>query len=149
MIPGVTPEREGAPAGAPPTSVLRRRLRTLLHPNAPAEGVTPHGHSGGGSGRTPRHIRGDRAIRDRWLGKRLVTRCIEIDAEAGLTMAQVQQLVDSLLPDVPVEQRAPAKSATDGARPELIVVDRDAFALELAGAASGFPLAGGDSLPAT
>jgi hypothetical protein len=67
-----------------------------------------------------------------WLGERLVTRCIEIDAEAGLTMAQVQQLVDSLLPDVPVEQRAPAKSATDGARPELMVVDRDAFALELA-----------------
>jgi hypothetical protein len=62
---------------------------------------------------------------DRWLGERLVTRCIRVDQQ-GLTMAQVQQIVDSLLPDVPVE-----RVQADGKR-ELQVVDRDAFALELA-----------------
>jgi hypothetical protein len=67
-----------------------------------------------------------------WLGERLVTRCIEIDAEAGPTMTQVQQLVDSLLPDVPLQQHAVAKPAPDVAQPQLMVVDRDAFALELA-----------------
>ncbi|MEO8136592.1 MAG: DUF4062 domain-containing protein, partial [Betaproteobacteria bacterium] len=36
---------------------------------------------------------------ERWLGERLVTRCIRVDQQ-GLTMAQVQQIVDSLLPDV-------------------------------------------------
>ena len=67
-----------------------------------------------------------------WLGERLVTRCIEIDAEAGPTMTQVQQLVDSLLPDVPVQERSLVKSAPDAPQPQLMVVDRDAFALELA-----------------
>ena len=83
-----------------------------------------------------------------WLGERFVTRCIRIEPETGLTMVQVQQLVDSLLPDVPVEQHVPAPARVDpavqgdtGARPagpaeesrfELMVVDRDAFALELA-----------------
>ncbi len=65
---------------------------------------------------------------ERWLGERLVTRCIRVDQQ-GLTMAQVQQIVDSLLPDVPVE-----RVQTTGAGPtrELQVVDRDSFALELA-----------------
>ena len=65
---------------------------------------------------------------ERWLGKRLVTRCIRVDQQ-GLTMAQVQQIVDSLLPDVPIE-RLQAGVANPGR--ELQVVDRDAFALELA-----------------
>lgn len=65
---------------------------------------------------------------ERWLGERLVTRCIGVDAQ-GLTMTQVQQIVDSLLPDVPVERW---QSIGPTARAELQVVDRDAFALELA-----------------
>jgi Domain of unknown function (DUF4062) len=65
---------------------------------------------------------------ERWLGERLVARCIQVDQQ-GLTMAQVQQIVDSMLPDVPIERMKGA-----GATPqrELQVVDRDAFALELA-----------------
>jgi hypothetical protein len=71
-----------------------------------------------------------------WLGERLISRCIRIEPETGLTMVQVQQLVDSLLPDVPVERRRlryespehPAGTVDT----ELMVVDRDAFALELA-----------------
>ena len=71
-----------------------------------------------------------------WLGERLVTRCVEIDAEAGPTMAQVQQLVDSLLPDVPVQRRSAQgpviAPVPDASAPKLMVVERDAFALELA-----------------
>jgi len=44
-------------------------------------------------------------------------------------MAQVQQIVDSLIPDVPVERQNGAGATI--AR-KLNVVDRDAFALELA-----------------
>ena len=44
-------------------------------------------------------------------------------------MAQVQQIVDSLVPDVPVERK---KTIAGGASYEVQVVDRDAFALELA-----------------
>jgi len=46
----------------------------------------------------------------------------------GLSMNQVQQIVDSLLPDVPVQRRKKAPATGF----ELLVVDRDAFALELA-----------------
>lgn len=64
----------------------------------------------------------------RLLGERLIARCISVDAQ-GLTMAQVQQIVESPLPDVPID-----RSLTDGpeAAHELQVVDRDSFALELA-----------------
>jgi hypothetical protein len=61
-----------------------------------------------------------------WLGERLVSRCITVD-ETGPTMAQVQQIVESLLPDVPIQRHVP-----DPGVPVLQVVDRDAFALELA-----------------
>ena len=64
---------------------------------------------------------------ERWLGERWVGRCIRVDGN-DLSMSQVQQIVDSLLPDVPVQRRGKAKDATF----ELLVVDRDAFALELA-----------------
>jgi hypothetical protein len=65
---------------------------------------------------------------ERLLGERLVARCIHVD-DQGLTMAQVQQMVDSPLPDVPID-----RLSVDGAKPgrELQVVDRDSFALELA-----------------
>src|SRR6185295_3822186 len=64
----------------------------------------------------------------RLIGERLITRCIRVDAQ-GLTMAQVQQIVESPLPDVPID-----RVVKDGPPPEhqLQVVDRDAFALELA-----------------
>jgi hypothetical protein len=62
-----------------------------------------------------------------WLGERWVSRCIRVDGN-DLSMTQVQQIVDSLLPDVPV-QRGRKLPATGY---ELLVVDRDAFALELA-----------------
>lgn len=38
-----------------------------------------------------------------WLGERWVGRCIRVDS-ADLSMSQVQQIVDSLLPDVPVQR---------------------------------------------
>jgi uncharacterized protein DUF4062 len=65
---------------------------------------------------------------ERLLGERLFARCIRVDAQ-GLTMSQVQQIVESPLPDVPIDRVLP-----DGAAPsrELQVVDRDSFALELA-----------------
>jgi Domain of unknown function (DUF4062) len=62
-----------------------------------------------------------------WLGERWVSRCIRVDSN-DLSMTQVQQIVDSLLPDVPVERRR--KAPKEGF--ELLVVDRDSFALELA-----------------
>jgi len=63
-----------------------------------------------------------------WLGERLIARCIQVDPE-GLTMAQVQQIVDSFVPFVPIEhQRGTPPSVTR----ELQVIDRDAFAFELA-----------------
>jgi hypothetical protein len=65
---------------------------------------------------------------ERWLGERLMARCIQVDQQ-GLTMAQVQQIVDSMLPDVLIEQVQGAGAALQR---ELQVVDRDAFALELA-----------------
>jgi hypothetical protein len=62
-----------------------------------------------------------------WLGERWVGRCIQVDSN-DLNMAEVQQIVDSLLPDVPVERRKKAPETGF----QLLVVDRDAFALELA-----------------
>jgi len=64
---------------------------------------------------------------EQWLGERWVGRCVRVDGY-DLNMSQVQQIVDSLLPDVPVQRirKAPETGF------ELLVVDRDAFALELA-----------------
>jgi hypothetical protein len=64
---------------------------------------------------------------ERWLGERWVCRCIRVDSY-DLSMNQVQQVVDSLLPDVPIQRRK--KTSENGF--ELLVVDRDAFALQLA-----------------
>ncbi len=64
---------------------------------------------------------------EQWLGERWVDRCIRVDGN-DLNMSQVQQIVDSLLPDVPVQRRKEAPETGF----ELLVVDRDAFALELA-----------------
>ena len=63
-----------------------------------------------------------------WLGDRLFTRCIQVDME-GPNMVQIQQIVESVLPDVPIERAA--SSGAENAI-SLQVVDRDAFALELA-----------------
>jgi hypothetical protein len=80
-----------------------------------------------------------------WLGERLVDRCIQVDGR--LTMSQVQQIVDCLVPDVPLEIHSPATAkpppappadpadppeASERAGPQIKVIDRDAFALELA-----------------
>jgi hypothetical protein len=62
-----------------------------------------------------------------WIGERWVSRCIRMEGY-DLSMSQVQQIVDSLLPDVPVQR---TRKAPDSGV-ELLVVDRDAFALELA-----------------
>jgi len=85
-----------------------------------------------------------------WLGERLVCRCVRLDPGDGLTMFHVQQIVEALVPDVPVERPAPMSQATEPPdpvatplpdpdpnpeaqpEPEIMVVDRDAFALELA-----------------
>lgn len=65
---------------------------------------------------------------ERLLGDRLIARCIRVDAQ-GLTMAQVQQIVESPLVDVPIDRlRADGPAVVN----ELHVVDRDSFALELA-----------------
>jgi len=68
---------------------------------------------------------------EQWLGERLVTRCIRVD-RPGLTMAQVQQIVDSLLPDVPIERQEPPAAKRADPTWTIQVVNRDAFALELA-----------------
>jgi hypothetical protein len=69
-----------------------------------------------------------------WLGERMISRCIEV--RGRLSMAQVQQIVDSLVPDVPLELAAEraAEPPIDGEASEfeIKVIDRDAFALELA-----------------
>ncbi|HKV80316.1 MAG TPA: DUF4062 domain-containing protein [Candidatus Sulfotelmatobacter sp.] len=67
------------------------------------------------------------SLLQQWLGERWVGRCIRVDS-ADLTMSQVQQIVDSLLPDVPVQRQKKAPQVGY----ELLVVDRDAFALQLA-----------------
>ena len=66
---------------------------------------------------------------ERWLGERWVGRCIRVDGN-DLSVSQVQQIVDSLLPDVPVQRGR--QTSDDMTSYELLVVDRDAFALELA-----------------
>ncbi len=63
----------------------------------------------------------------RWIGDRLITSCIQI-ADTGPTMAQIQQIVESLIADVPVERQP--RDAPDNW--ELGVVDRNAFSMELA-----------------
>ena len=75
-----------------------------------------------------------RSLLERWLGERLVTRCVEVSTE--LTMVDVQQIIDSPLPDVPLE-RPPllASGATEPPDPsarEIVIVSRDAFAVQLA-----------------
>jgi hypothetical protein len=64
---------------------------------------------------------------EEWIGERWVSRCIRMEGY-DLNMTQVQQIVDSLLPDVPVQRTRKAQDSGV----ELLVVDRDSFALELA-----------------
>ncbi|MFB9319060.1 DUF4062 domain-containing protein [Cryptosporangium minutisporangium] len=69
-----------------------------------------------------------------WVGERLVTRCIDVPPETGLTMVHVQQIVESLVSDVPVDWPASSEpaAASPFEHPRLMVVDRDAFALAVA-----------------
>jgi hypothetical protein len=69
-----------------------------------------------------------------WVGERLVDRCIAIPPDTGLTMVHVQQIVESLVPDVPVDWPLPERTtpAVSVERARIMVVDRDAFALEVA-----------------
>jgi hypothetical protein len=91
-------------------------LWAMIHdpPQGPGEGLAKVG------------VRAE--LLERLLGERLIARCIRVDAQ-GLTMAQVQQIVESPLPDVPID-----RALADGSTPAhvLQVVDRDSFALELA-----------------
>lgn len=81
-----------------------------------------------GASREPDLKVGVRApLLNQWLGERWVSRCIRVDGN-DLSMSQVQQIVDSLLPDVPVQRQRKAPESGF----ELLVVDRDTFALELA-----------------
>src|SRR5258708_3226484 len=64
---------------------------------------------------------------EQWLGERWVDRCIRVDGN-DLNMSQVQQIVDSLLPDVPVQRRKEAPETGF----ELLDVARDPFTVELA-----------------
>jgi hypothetical protein len=70
----------------------------------------------------------------RWIGERLVTRCVDVPADTGLTRIHIQQIVESLLPDVPVDWPLPEAQDTVSPprRNRLMVVERDAFALEIA-----------------
>lgn len=74
-----------------------------------------------------RHVGVREELLQGWLGERLISRCIEVRGD--MTMSQVQQVVDCLVPDVPLE-RLPDTSELQ--RPKVMVIDRDAFALELA-----------------
>jgi hypothetical protein len=76
-----------------------------------------------------------------WLGERLISRCIQVTGRPS--MSQVQQIVDSLVPDVPLEvvpapEPVPASAtptgpdAVEDSTVQIKVIDRDAFALELA-----------------
>jgi hypothetical protein len=75
-----------------------------------------------------------RSLLQHWLGDRLVTRCIEAGSE--LTMMDVQQIVDSPIADVPIER--PPRTPRDATAPpkpserEIVIVSRDAFAVQLA-----------------
>lgn len=76
-----------------------------------------------------------------WFGERLIRRCLRLSPSEGLSIVQVQQLVESLIPDVPVEERtqradlppqAGMRNSSTSPDIRLMVVDRDAFTLELA-----------------
>lgn len=62
-----------------------------------------------------------------WIGERWSSRSIQVD-NYDLCISENQQIVDSLLPDITLKR--PRKKSNTGF--ELMVVDRDVFALELA-----------------
>lgn len=72
-----------------------------------------------------------------WLGERLISRCIEV--HGTFTMSHMQQIIDCLVPDVPLEfchVTGLASGVGTGMepprRPTIRVIDRDSFALEIA-----------------
>jgi Domain of unknown function (DUF4062) len=93
----------------------------------PSEVVNLNAPAGSGNNESTMKVGVRGPLLERWLGERWVGRCIRVESY-DLSMNQVQQIVDSLLPDVPIQRRK--KEPEDGF--ELLVVDRDAFALQLA-----------------
>jgi hypothetical protein len=82
-----------------------------------------------------------------------VTRFVDVPAATGLTMMDIQQIMDSLLPDVPPGSwpLPGRRDKSEGlGRNRLMVVDRDAFALEVARqrVRAGIPRAPLDEIPA-
>ena len=67
---------------------------------------------------------------EKWLNDYLVRGVITVDREVGLTVSQVQQILDWPWPYVPVQGLFPHEPGVDNEPP--IVVSRDALALELA-----------------
>lgn len=69
----------------------------------------------------------------KWLGKRLMSHCIRLEPDDGLITVHIQQLLDSLIPDVPAEQRTDNKGGAGSDKDDqgtheqikLMVVDRD------------------------
>ena len=71
-----------------------------------------------------------RYLLEEWLGEYLIRGVIKVEPQTGLTISQVQQILDWPWPYVPVCGLSPSEQAVDTAFP--IVVNRDSFALELA-----------------
>jgi hypothetical protein len=80
-----------------------------------------------------------------WLGEGFIGRCMRLGPDDEVTVVQVQQIVESLVRDIPLESRTRRSSdpgsnghpgageqSEDAEEIKLKVVDRDAFALELA-----------------
>ena len=68
-----------------------------------------------------------------WIGEALIRRAVRIMPESGLTMTDIQHIVESLVPDVPIDWPQPTEESTStGRRGRLMVVDRDGFALAIA-----------------
>lgn len=69
----------------------------------------------------------------RWIGEALIQRAVLIDPVSGMTITDIQNIVESLVPDVPVDWPQPTEESTaSGRRGRLMVVDWDGFALAIA-----------------
>jgi hypothetical protein len=68
----------------------------------------------------------------RWLGSYLVEQAIHVDPKTGLTVAQVDQILNWPFPYVPLFGLRPRRSDSPTTGPSLRVVPRDVFARQLA-----------------
>lgn len=70
---------------------------------------------------------------NRWIGDPLIQRAVQISPKSGLTINDIAHIVESLLPDVPVDWPRPTTDLpSTGRQGRLMVVDRDEFALAIA-----------------